>query len=159
MDTPALDETIMLARQTCYQFFAKATSDPASGRWRLLHDPGYQRTAIAAAECLKAEAVTQPADAVAPGERPVADLRLDLACRYLRSAGEAEEAHSRIFGFLLAKDCPPYETEYCPQTFVVYRSHRMADVAGFYLGLVLSRAGTSRNAQTTCRSSWSLWRG
>jgi TorA maturation chaperone TorD len=128
----AIDETVLLARQTCYQFFAKATSDPASGRWRLLHDPGYQRTAIAAADCLRAEAEPSSVDAVAPGERPVTDLRLDIAFRHLGKTGKAEETHGRIFGFLLTKDCPPYETEYCPQTLSVYRSHKMADVAGFY---------------------------
>ena len=40
--------------------------------------------------------------------------------------------YQTIFGLLTPKDCPPYETDYCPQTFSVYRSQEMADVAGYY---------------------------
>ncbi len=158
MNELAFNETMMLARQTCYQFFAKATSDPASGRWRLLHDPRYQRTAIAAADFLRAEAGQASVDAVAPGERPLADLRLDIAFRHLR-AGEAEEAHGRIFGFLLTKDCPPYETEYCPQTFSIYRSHKMADVAGFYsaFGLESGRDFPERPDHVSLELEFMAW--
>jgi nitrate reductase assembly molybdenum cofactor insertion protein NarJ len=40
--------------------------------------------------------------------------------------------YERIFGLMMSKKCPPYETEFCPQTFSVFRSQTLADVAGFY---------------------------
>ena len=48
------------------------------------------------------------------------------------SREELAEAHDQIFGLVLSKECPPYESEYSSQSFSVSRSHRMADVAGFY---------------------------
>jgi len=38
----------------------------------------------------------------------------------------------RVFGFLVPKECPPYETEFYPSTEVFARAQQMADGAGFY---------------------------
>jgi TorA maturation chaperone TorD len=125
-------EAIEVARQHVYRFLALATSDPRSARWRRLLDAETQETALAAAALLAADPTCRPG-ALAPGEAPPDELNLAAMVAALR-AGPAElnDEYERIFGLMLAKKCPPYETEYCPQTFSVYRSHTLADVAGFY---------------------------
>jgi len=37
-----------------------------------------------------------------------------------------------LFGLIISKDCPPYETEFCHWNDPTYRSSQMADVGGFY---------------------------
>lgn len=41
-------------------------------------------------------------------------------------------AHEAVFGLIISKDCPPYETEFCHWNDPTYRSSQMADVGGFY---------------------------
>lgn len=45
---------------------------------------------------------------------------------------ERETAHQLVFGLVISKICPPYETEYCHWTDPTYRAQHLADVAGFY---------------------------
>jgi TorA maturation chaperone TorD len=63
-----------------------------------------------------------------PSELDLAPLVHTLRLR----PDELNDEYEHVFGLMLAKKCPPYETEYCPQTFSVYRSQALADVAGFY---------------------------
>ncbi len=37
-----------------------------------------------------------------------------------------------IFGLVISKDCPPYETEYLPWNDPTHRAQHLADIAGFY---------------------------
>lgn len=43
-----------------------------------------------------------------------------------------QQAHLAVFGLTVCKQCPPYETEYCHWNDPTYRSHQLADIAGFY---------------------------
>lgn len=43
-----------------------------------------------------------------------------------------ERIYRTIFGFVVARDCPPYETEFCHWNDPTYRAHQMADVSAFY---------------------------
>ncbi len=51
-------------------------------------------------------------------------LGLDLA--------QWQSLHDEVFGLLISKDCPPYETEYLPLRDTTYISQQMADISGFY---------------------------
>jgi len=42
------------------------------------------------------------------------------------------EAWQRVFGLVVSKLCPPYETEYCHWKDATYRAQHLADIAGFY---------------------------
>jgi len=42
-----------------------------------------------------------------------------------------ERAFRAIFGLLIPKECPPYETEYSHWKDPTYRAHQLADAAGF----------------------------
>ncbi len=51
-------------------------------------------------------------------------LRLDRSRR--------ETLHQRVFGLVVSRECPPYETEYSHWKDPTYRATQLADVAGFY---------------------------
>jgi len=76
------------------------------------------------------------------GERAPADtdptpLRTWLAL----SAERQQQVHQAVFGLLISRECPPYETEYLPWNDPTHRAQSLADIAGFYAacGLELSR--------------------
>ncbi len=152
-------EEIDAARQLCYHFFATALSDPRCGGWKRMVDPGYRTLASAAAAFLREEALSLDGD-TAPGERAPTEIGFDSALELVKQSfdGIAPE-HQRVFGFLLAKDCPPYESEYCPQTFSIYRSQRMGDVAGYYkaFGLEPSREVPERHDHITLEMEFMAW--
>ncbi|MCC6907104.1 MAG: molecular chaperone TorD family protein [Phycisphaerales bacterium] len=45
---------------------------------------------------------------------------------------EQAEVFDSVFGLVVSKDCPPYETDYCHWEDPTYRASQMADVGGFY---------------------------
>ncbi len=133
---PALgvDEAAQRAARHCvHEFLALAISSPHVGRWDRLEDPDLLDRAVAAAQWLRAEAGPADAEALAPGELQPSDLDLAPIADRIRAGREAIKAEfDGVFGLLTPKGCPPFETEYCPQTFSVYRSHQLADIAGYY---------------------------
>jgi DMSO reductase family type II enzyme chaperone len=132
---------IDLARQIAYRFLALVTSDPKSRRWKDLHCEELQSAAQAAAELLAVESQCRPMS-VAPGELMPDQLNFAPLIELLADPSvDLNAQYERIFGLMISKKCPPYETEYCPQTFSVYRSQALADIAGFYraFGLEPSR--------------------
>lgn len=147
------------ARQSVYQFLSLALSDPRSKRWgNLLRQP-VQEAAAAAAELLRLDPAAKPGRP-APGERPPEHLDLTPAIEALRASPRAvEEEHDRIFGLLSPRDCPPYETEYCPQTFSVFRSQKLGDVAGFYraFGVEPSRDHPERHDHIALELEFMAW--
>lgn len=119
------------ARQLLYQLFSLAASDPRSQRWSRWLDRDFQEAARQASEYLASDACALGI-VLAPGEQPAEKLVTTRMQQLLGDAAKAMREHDRIFGLVMSKDCPPYESEYCPQTFSVSRAHHLADIAGFY---------------------------
>jgi len=158
-NTVCAEEARLAAREYVLRFFALAASDPASARFERAQGPHIQELACAAARHLAADPATRPAE-LAPGE--LSPERLDLSP--LASALRAPRArlvddHSRVFGLVVSKECPPYEVQYCPQTFSVYRSQRLADVAGFYraFGVEPGRDAPERADHLACELEFLAW--
>ena len=51
--------------------------------------------------------------------------------------------YDTVFGLVVPKECPPYETEYYPTQETFGRSQQMADVAGFYQAFGIEPAQSS----------------
>jgi TorA maturation chaperone TorD len=127
------DSTVLdLARECLYRFLSAVLGDPYADRWGDVADAGSQRIARAAAELLRGE-VPDQAFALAPGESPPDRLALEPLLDALeRPISELRAEHDRVFGLVMPKECPPYETEYHPASEVFFRSQQLADIAGFY---------------------------
>jgi TorA maturation chaperone TorD len=154
-EAPAID----LVRQTLYRFLALALTDPEAERWEALLDPRLLDAAIEAAELLR-EADGTSAMELAPGELPLARLNLNPIVAQLRHPYfDPELEYRRTFGLLVSKKAPPYETEYCRQTLVVYRQQVLADVAGFYraFGLEPSRELPERHDHLALELEFMAW--
>jgi TorA maturation chaperone TorD len=129
-----------LARECLYRFLAAALGPPSSESFGLVRDPEAQGLARAAADLLRAEASTQPLD-LGFGEFPVDALTLaPLLAELHRSEEELAAEYQRVFGLVLCRECPPYETEYYPNSEPFFCSQQMADVAGFYAAFGLATA-------------------
>jgi TorA maturation chaperone TorD len=67
------------------------------------------------------------------GELPAAALDLtDATAELLNSSDTLCAEYDRVFGLVYARECPPYETEYCPTAEPFFRAQQLADIAGFY---------------------------
>ncbi len=120
------------ARLAIYRFLSLAAASPQSEGWSRLLEPHLQAFVLAAVEVIREDPLTSP-DTLAPGEVTPEVLSLEPLVSYLQlSRDRLIEDDRRVFGLLISRECPPYETEYCPQTFSVYRSHQLADIAGYY---------------------------
>lgn len=120
------------ARCLVYQWLSASlmVADPVS-RARL-QDSAFQERCAAAGEYLS-RAVEDPGDGIAPGELPVKEFSLESMVEGVRCEFDlVQQGFERVFGLLMPSECPPFETEYCPQTFSVFRSQQMADIAGYY---------------------------
>jgi TorA maturation chaperone TorD len=117
-----------LAREGLYRFLAAALRGPHGPGWQLFADPASREAAAAAADLLRAEASGRPGF----GEPTAEALTLRPLEDFLGGPGEAPgEEYYRVFGLLGPRECPPYETEFCPEEPFL-RAQQMADVAGFY---------------------------
>jgi TorA maturation chaperone TorD len=121
-----------LARECLYRFLAAVSGGPYAGGWGQVLDPVAQDVALAAADWLGSHTDGRSMleargrnDFVKPEVvRLVGSLRAPLS--------ELRAEYDRIFGLVVPKDCPPYETEYYPTQETFARSQQMADIAGFY---------------------------
>jgi len=132
-----------LARECIYRFLAAALSDPWSGAWRLLFDDDSRKLAAAAANLLRQESAAAPGF----GELDAVQLDLDAVLAAMpASASELRTEYDRVFGLIISRECPAYETEYHSSEDTFFRAQQMADIAGFYraFGLEPSRARPER---------------
>jgi len=120
-----------VARAGWYRALAAAVRDPHREFAHPLDEDGVWAALDAAAALLREQPSVTDSFELAPGE--VTPDSLDPAA--LRTGWMAADriAHyDSVFGLVVSKECPPYETWYCPQTFSIYRSQHLADIAGFY---------------------------
>lgn len=147
------------ARLGMYVWLASATADPASPSGCRLFDPFLQQVADRASALLRDAPEAVP-EVLAPGELASRNLNIKDALQLLDTHGQSLAAeYQTIFGLVPSKDCPPYETEYCPQTFSVYRSQQLADIAGFYLafGIEPSRTRPERHDHISLELEFMAW--
>lgn len=129
-----------LARESLYRYLAAALTDPRGSAFRLALNAESQATAALAAELLREDAQADPVP-LGFGELPPEDLDLsDLLTEFRRPLDDLLTEYDRAFGLTIARECPPYETEYCPNSEPFFRSQQLADVAGFYLAFGLKTA-------------------
>ncbi len=147
------------ARLVIYQFLALATSKPHAESWSRILDPDYLELVQAAVDIVRHDPQSQP-DTLAPGELPLESLDFAPLKSFLQSPQQAFcEEYDGVFGLLLSKECPPYETEYCPQTFSVFRSHQLGDIAGYYraFGLEPSSESPERHDHISLQLEFMAW--
>ncbi len=129
------------ARLAIYQFLSLATMNPQAERWPRILESDLQELTSAAVKVIQDDAQACP-DLLAPGELSLTSLDLTPIITFLRQPHDELVAEfDQVFGLLISRECPPYETEYCPQTFSVYRSQQLADIAGFYRAFWLQPSG------------------
>jgi TorA maturation chaperone TorD len=138
---PALDEsTTDLARECLYRFLAAALGDPYAGAWNSLFDRQNQRLASEAASLLRAD-VAALSIKLGPGELSPTLLDCEPLLHELqRPVEELRAEYDRVFGLVVPRECPPYETEYHPTSETFFRSQQLADIAGFYRAFELEPA-------------------
>lgn len=147
------------ARMMVYRVLSLALSDPQREEWPGISDPNFQELAEAAVGVIREDPLSCP-DTLAPGEISPEALSMTLASPSFQLPREKlVEEYDRVFGLLVSGDCPPCETEYCPQTFSVYRSHQMADIAGYYraFGLEPSRHSPRRHDHIVLELEFMAW--
>ncbi len=123
---------IDLARECIYRFLAMALTNPYEPNWPFVLDPDDQRLVLEAAELLQQEADFRP-EFLSFGERAPDSLNLAaLLIELNRPLDQIRAEYDRVFGLVIPKECPPYETEYHPSSQAFQRSQQLADIAGFY---------------------------
>ncbi len=139
---PRRSAAVDLARECIYRFLAAVVGGPYSNAWGQALDPSAQDLALAAADLLEPRPApnslplaTDPASVASEITRLVDELRAP------RGACRAD--FDRVFGLVVPKECPPYETEYHPTKETFARSQEMADVAGFYHAFGIEPAQSS----------------
>lgn len=151
--------TRLAARECVLRLLALSASDPASSRFERLVDADFRELACAAAHHLAHDPACRPAQ-LAPGEESPESLDLTAIAEALQEPRERlAEDHTRVFGLVVSKECPPYEVQYCPQTFSIYRSQQMADIAGFYraFGVAVGRDLPERVDHIACELEFLAW--
>jgi nitrate reductase assembly molybdenum cofactor insertion protein NarJ len=120
------------AREYLYRFLAAVIGGPYAEGWDRALDPRSRELALFAAELLEEcpESDTPSGNlGAAPREAPAfARLVRELAA----PPSELRAEYDRVFGLVVPRECPPYETEYYPTSETFARSQQMADAAGFY---------------------------
>ncbi len=133
--TQACDDTaLLMARELLYRFFAIAFRGPHEPIWeegKRAIDPRLVRFA--------AHLVQDSADR--DDARGFADSASGVAETIRTEAKETlQKEYDRVFGLLVPKECPPYETEYLRAGDAFQRAQVMADAAGFYRAFGLKPA-------------------
>jgi len=107
-----------LARECLYRFLSAVVAGPYSAGWDRAAGAENQGLAIEAWRWLQAES----------DEFEMIRLVQELDA----SPAALREEYDTVFGLVVPRECPPYETEYYPALETFGRSQQLADVAGFY---------------------------
>jgi TorA maturation chaperone TorD len=133
-----------LARECLYRYLSAALSDPRTQHGALARDPENQWLARVAARLLRERGEAEGGP-LGFGEAPLEQLNLrPVLPDFQKPVAEQAAEYDRAFGLVLARECPPYETEYHPDSEPFYRSQQLADVAGFYRAFGLEPAHEGR---------------
>ncbi len=121
-----------LARECLYRFLSAVVAGPYLAGWDRAFDGENQNLVIEAWHWLEPES----------DEFAMIRLMEQLDA----SPQEVRAQYDTVFGLLVPKECPPYETEYYPAQETFGRSQQMADVAGFYkaFGIVPAQSSPER---------------
>src|SRR5262245_51463166 len=134
------DTAVDLARECLYRFLGAALGDPYADAWHAVLDPQNQRLACEAGALLRADAANVSVE-LCRGE--LSPTLLDIGTVVIelqRSIEELRAGYDRVFGLVVPRECPPYETEYHPTSETFFRSQELADIAGFYRAFGLEPA-------------------
>jgi TorA maturation chaperone TorD len=143
-ETVAEETVVLLARGCLYRFLAVALSDPYTSDVGLVLEPNNQQLVRSAADLLREEANESPVP-LGFGELPLPQFDLAPFQAELRlSLEELRAEHDRVFGLVLSRECPPYETEYYSSAEPFFRAQQLADIAGFYRAFGLETAQAAR---------------
>jgi TorA maturation chaperone TorD len=121
-----------LACEIVYRFLAACLSDPRHESSQMVGDPGNQELFVEACDWIRHKVagkdLTYGFGELQPNELDGRRLR----ARLQRPLEERLAEHDRVFGLLVPRECPPYETEYEKSSEPFYRAQQLADIAGFY---------------------------
>src|SRR5262245_6292753 len=130
-----------LARECVYRFLSAVVTEPYTTDWERVRNPHGHEVALAAMAVLRARAEREPIP-LDIGELGAEALDLAPLAAELSSPGaDLRAEYDRVFGFVIPKECPPYETEYHPPAQSFLRSQQLADIAGFYRAFGLDPGG------------------
>jgi len=118
-----------LARECLYRFFSAIVAGPYSAAWERVSGAENQGLVIEAWNWLLPES----------NEFAMICLMDELNASLQAIRGQ----YDTVFGLVVSKECPPYETEYYPAQETFGRSQQMADVAGFYKAFGIEPARSS----------------
>jgi TorA maturation chaperone TorD len=118
-----------LAPECLYRFLSAVVAGPYSSQWERASGDVNRELVLGAWQWLQPEA----------DEFEMIRLidELEASPQVLRAQ------YDSVFGLVVPKECPPYETEYYPAQETFGRSQQMADVAGFYKAFGIAPAQCS----------------
>jgi putative dimethyl sulfoxide reductase chaperone len=123
---------IDLARECLYRFLATVAAGPYAEGWTRLDESDTRQLVVDAANLIRGE-VAAEAFPLGYGERSADELDCaELLAELQKPLAQLRADFDRVFGLVTPRECPPYETEYHPNSETFFRSQQMADIAGFY---------------------------
>jgi len=130
-DAPA-EAVTLSARATIAAALAAALDDPLRVAACTPVSPDKVLLADAWEEVVGMFAACAPIE-LGVGERaPRPDDGAGLSRWLAMSADLRGRAYVHVFGLVVSRLCPPFETEYCATKDTFFRAQQMADIAGFY---------------------------
>lgn len=123
----------LLARQIVAAAIGAALREPRPAQDDPAPDAARGRLVGAAWEFLADRAGDTPRSSLGLGELAPLPAQAEPLVRWLALPHAVRErAFRAAFGLTVAKECPPFETEFLPSRDAAARAQHMADIAGFY---------------------------
>ena len=128
-----MQRTIQWAREGIYRFLAAALTDPRYAQTVNYFTTENLNFLQSAAQLLRQEVAGKPTTF---GFGEVKEDRLSFQTLWVLyhdlTLEEYTLEYERIFGLMTCRECPPFETEFQPNSEPFFRSQQLADIAGFY---------------------------